>query len=83
MLTAAGRFRQHWSMLPELFTEGPDPDSILVVEDDIALRAEEEEKVALLDAGADDFIIKPCGTAELLARVRGQLRRSATSMARG
>lgn len=55
MLTAAGRFRQHWSMSPELFTEGPDPDSILVVEDDIALRAEEEEKVALLDAGAKDF----------------------------
>ncbi|WP_411281575.1 response regulator [Gemmatimonas sp.] len=44
-------------------------------------RAEEEEKVALLDAGADDFIIKPCGAGELLARVRGQIRRSATSMA--
>lgn len=44
-------------------------------------RAEEEEKVALLDAGADDFIIKPCGAGELLARVRGQMRRSATSTA--
>jgi two-component system, OmpR family, KDP operon response regulator KdpE len=44
-------------------------------------RADEEEKVALLDAGADDFIMKPCGAAELLARVRGQLRRSASSHA--
>lgn len=44
-------------------------------------RNEEEEKVALLDAGADDFISKPCSAAELVARVRGQLRRSATSIA--
>lgn len=44
-------------------------------------RADEDEKVALLDAGADDFIIKPCSAGELLARVRGQLRRSATSVA--
>ncbi len=44
-------------------------------------RESEESKVALLDAGADDFLIKPCGAAELLARVRGQLRRTATSQA--
>lgn len=44
-------------------------------------RDDEEEKVALLDAGADDFLIKPCGAAELLARVRGQLRRLALSKA--
>lgn len=135
-------------MSPLLLPEGPDPDSILVVEDDVDLRdvlvqtlgticrsvrtastmadavrectvkapdlvlldlglpdgdgadllhrlrgitdvpvivlsgrTEEDEKVALLDAGADDFIIKPCGASELLARVRGQIRRSATSMA--
>jgi len=44
-------------------------------------REDEEEKVALLDAGADDFISKPCGAAELLARVRGQIRRAVTSLA--
>lgn len=44
-------------------------------------RAEEDEKVALLDSGADDFIIKPCSPGELLARVRGQMRRAAASKA--
>lgn len=42
-------------------------------------RESDEEKIALLDAGADDFIVKPCTTAELLARVRGQLRRALVS----
>ncbi|MCA0374172.1 MAG: response regulator transcription factor [Gemmatimonadetes bacterium] len=44
-------------------------------------RDDEEEKVALLDAGADDFLVKPCGAAELLARVRGQIRRAGVSKA--
>lgn len=44
-------------------------------------RDNEDEKVSLLDAGADDFVIKPCGASELLARVRGQLRRASTSAA--
>src|SRR5206468_6109517 len=36
---------------------------------------EEAEKVAALDAGADDYVTKPFGTDELLARLRAALRR--------
>jgi len=43
----------------------------------LTVRAEEKEKVALLDAGADDYVVKPFGVAELLARVRALLRRLA------
>jgi two-component system KDP operon response regulator KdpE len=42
----------------------------------LSARHSEREKVALLDAGADDYVIKPFGTEELRARVRAQLRRS-------
>src|SRR6476659_2049810 len=35
----------------------------------------EEEKVSVLDAGADDYVTKPFGVSELLARVRAVLRR--------
>ena len=41
----------------------------------LSARTYETEKVAALDAGADDFLSKPFGTPELLARVRAQLRR--------
>ena len=44
-------------------------------------REDEEQKIQLLDAGADDFLSKPCNAAELIARVRGQLRRSGASAA--
>jgi len=43
----------------------------------LSARTQETEKVAALDAGADDFLSKPFGTPELLARVRAQLRRRA------
>jgi len=43
----------------------------------LSAREREEEKVAALDAGADDYLVKPFGVPELLARVRAQLRRRA------
>jgi len=41
----------------------------------LSARTMEGDKVAALDAGADDYLTKPFGSAELLARVRAQLRR--------
>ena len=43
--------------------------------------ADEETKIAALDAGADDYVLKPIGTGELLARIRVALRRGASSRA--
>ena len=51
-------------------TESPVPILVLTV------RQEEREKVRLLDAGADDYVTKPFGTAELVARARALLRRT-------
>jgi two-component system, OmpR family, KDP operon response regulator KdpE len=46
----------------------------------LSVRGEEKMKVEALDAGADDYVTKPFGMDELLARIRAQLRRmSATS----
>jgi two-component system KDP operon response regulator KdpE len=41
----------------------------------LSARTTESDKIAALDAGADDYLVKPFGTGELLARVRAQLRR--------
>lgn len=43
----------------------------------LSARGGEADKVTALDAGADDYLVKPFGAAELLARVRAQLRRQA------
>ncbi len=42
----------------------------------ISARSAEREKVQALDLGADDYITKPFGTSELLARIRASLRHS-------
>jgi two-component system KDP operon response regulator KdpE len=47
----------------------------------LSVRGEEKTKVEALDAGADDYVTKPFGMDELLARVRAQLRRAQTSAA--
>ena len=42
----------------------------------ISVRGREQDKVRALDLGADDYVVKPFSVAEVLARVRAQLRRS-------
>src|SRR6266478_338052 len=47
----------------------------------LTVRNSEADKVAALDAGADDFVTKPFSTPELLARIRAALRRVPASQA--
>ena len=44
----------------------------------LSARTDEVDKIEALDAGADDYLTKPFGVGELLARVRAALRRRAT-----
>lgn len=53
---------RHWSEVPILI---------------LSARAEEADKIAALDEGADDYLTKPFGVGELLARVRALVRRRA------
>src|SRR3984957_808350 len=48
----------------------------------LSVRASEDEKVRLLELGADDYVVKPFGMAELLARAHSAMRRQ-LRMARG
>jgi two-component system KDP operon response regulator KdpE len=59
-LTVLRRLRE-WSQTPVLV---------------LTVRDSDEDKVAALDAGADDYVTKPFSTAELLARLRAAQRRS-------
>ncbi|TQJ57160.1 response regulator transcription factor [Streptomyces sp. NBC_00080] len=47
-------------------------DAAIIV---VTARGEEADRVAALDEGADDYLVKPFGLAELLARIRAVLRR--------
>ena len=47
----------------------------------VSARHQEAQKIELLDAGADDYLTKPFGIAELLARMRVALRHRGTSLA--
>jgi two-component system KDP operon response regulator KdpE len=49
----------------------------------LSARHSDQEKVSLLDAGADDYVTKPFSTNELKARVRALLRRSVPRSANG
>ncbi len=60
-LELVGRIRE-WSTMP-----------IIV----ISARGKEDDKVRALDAGADDYVTKPFGASELLARIRVALRHAA------
>ena len=49
----------------------------------LSARGDEADKIAALDAGADDYLTKPFGVGELLARVRANLRRPRAAQADG
>ena len=49
----------------------------------LSARSDEADKIAALDAGADDYLTKPFGVGELLARVRANLRRPRAATADG
>ena len=49
----------------------------------LSARAQENEKVLALDYGADDYLVKPFGTSELLARIRTAIRHTRTALPNG
>lgn len=63
-------FVNGWRVLAEM--HGRRQPSVII----ISARGDEQDKVRALDMGADDYLAKPFGTEELLARIRAVLRRS-------
>ena len=71
----------------------PDGDGVYLIRDlrawsampviVLSARSGEEEKIVALDAGADDYLVKPFGAGELMARVRAQLRRITSADTQG
>ena len=59
-----------FSLISHIRTTGDTPIVVLSV------RGGDADKVRALDLGADDFVVKPFSTPELLARIRAQLRRT-------
>ena len=49
----------------------------------VSARTDEQDKVLALDAGADDYLVKPFGTEELLARIRSAIRHTRTTLTNG
>lgn len=49
----------------------------------LSARSRESDKIEALDAGADDYLVKPFGSGELLARIRTQFRRNAQQTVTG
>jgi two-component system KDP operon response regulator KdpE len=90
--TAADGLAQAASRNPDLVLLDlglPDEDGLVVTERlrewakmpiiVLSARGKEEDKIKALDAGADDYLTKPFGIGELLARIRVALRHSARS----
>lgn len=57
------RFLREWTQIPIII---------------LSVREHEDDKIAALDAGADDYVTKPFGVGELLARLRVAMRHSAS-----
>jgi len=88
-LTAADGLAQATARQPDLILLDlglPDRDGLDVIREVrefsrvpilvLSARGQEKDKVAALDSGADDYVGKPFGVGELLARIRAALRRS-------
>lgn len=94
--TCANALTMFTSHLPDLIILDlglPDKDGMHLLEEVrktsltpiivLSARSEEKDKVDALDAGANDYITKPFGSAELLARVRTALRNNRYSSSEG